>query len=159
VQRCHAAVPLGRSLLFFGGGRSDTLSNNLCIYDTETPRWRDGPTTLAGRPPTARQNAQCGIVPGTGVMVVFGGWRLGLMGQDKNLGDTILLDLDFEPGVEGHAGSAAEAEAEDEGESEEEGGGVQEGFLLPELMANLPEGASVVGSTSRDRVLLLTRRG
>ena len=34
------------------------------------------------------------MMPGTGVLVVFGGWRIGNVGQDVLLGDTCLLDLD-----------------------------------------------------------------
>ena len=99
LQRCHAAAPLGTNILFFGGGRSSSLTNALSIFDTASSTWRGGPMTLVGRAPTARQNAQCAIVPGSGVLVIFGGWRPGPMGQDRNLGDTILLDLDHQPGA------------------------------------------------------------
>jgi hypothetical protein len=104
LQRCHGASALGRSIIYFGGGRSSSLTNAISIFDTEAKTWRDGPTSLIGRPPTTRQNAQCAMIPGTGLLAVFGGWKLGPMGQDRNLGDTILLDLDAAT-----SGSAEEA--------------------------------------------------
>ena len=96
LQRCHGAASLGHTILFFGGGRSTNLTNALALFDTDSGTWRDGPTRLTGRPPSTRQNAQCAVIPGTGTLVVFGGWKLGAYGQDQNLGDTILLDLDHE---------------------------------------------------------------
>ena len=132
LQRCHAAAPLGTNILFFGGGRSSSLTNALSVFDTASSTWHDGPTTLAGRAPTARQNAQCAIVPGSGVLVIFGGWRPGPMGQDRNLGDTILLDLDHQP-------SAAE---------------VRPSSDQPSSAATMPVGALLLGLPRRPATTL-----
>ena len=143
LQRCHSAVSLGKSILFFGGGRSTSLTNGLTVYDTCSRRWSSGTSTLSGRPPTTRQNAQCGIIPGTGVLVVFGGWKLGPVGQDKNLGDTFLLDLDHDPAVK----PENEEDEEDDDDEDDEAGadeGEQDGWGA--MMANLPPGVTVVGN-------------
>ena len=94
LQRCHGAAPLADRILFFGGGRSDSLTNHVCAFDTSSGTWCAGPQQLHGNAPRSRQNASCAMMPGTGVLVVFGGWRIGNVGQDVLLGDTCLLDLD-----------------------------------------------------------------
>ncbi len=114
LQRCHAAAPVGPLVLFFGGGRSRRLTNDVSAYDTERDVWVEAPRLATGKAPSVRQNAQCGLFPGTGVLVVFGGWRLGPMGSDDNLGDTHLLDLDG-------ASSAAAAEVRAERAGGDEG--------------------------------------
>ena len=93
LQRCHAASCVGTRILFFGGGRSTTLTNRICAFDTNMASWH-APGRVAGTPPSTRQNAACAVFPGTGYLVVFGGWRRGPMGGDVNLGDTHLLNLD-----------------------------------------------------------------
>mmetsp|Transcript_33588 Transcript_33588/g.100329 ORF Transcript_33588/g.100329 Transcript_33588/m.100329 type:complete len:240 (+) Transcript_33588:1139-1858(+) len=93
LQRCHAATRLGSSILFFGGGRSHTLTNGVSRFDTEAMAWA-APPALSGPPPCRRQNAAMELLPSTGAVVVFGGWRMGAMGQDVLLGDTYVLDLD-----------------------------------------------------------------
>mmetsp|Transcript_49012 Transcript_49012/g.163594 ORF Transcript_49012/g.163594 Transcript_49012/m.163594 type:complete len:213 (-) Transcript_49012:727-1365(-) len=93
LQRCHAATRVGSSILFFGGGRSHTLTNGISRFDTEAMAWA-APPALSGPLPSRRQNAAMELLPSTGAVVVFGGWKMGAMGQDVLLGDTYVLDLD-----------------------------------------------------------------
>jgi hypothetical protein len=74
--------------------RSPTPSARTTLYTTLGRRRRTRSAAYSGRPPKPRQNAQCALLPGTGLLVVFGGWRLGPMANDVNLGDTHVLDLD-----------------------------------------------------------------
>mmetsp|Transcript_33590 Transcript_33590/g.100348 ORF Transcript_33590/g.100348 Transcript_33590/m.100348 type:complete len:192 (+) Transcript_33590:1139-1714(+) len=75
LQRCHAATRLGSSILFFGGGRSHTLTNGVSRFDTEAMAWA-APPALSGPPPCRRQNAAMELLPSTGAVVaVVGGWE------------------------------------------------------------------------------------
>lgn len=94
LQRCHGAARLGSQILFFGGGRSSSLTNRVCAFDTASETWITAPGRLSGTAPSRRQNAACGFFPGTALLIVFGGWRLGPMGNDVNMCDTHILDLD-----------------------------------------------------------------
>eukprot|EP00900_Chrysochromulina_parva_P008206 jgi/Chrpa1/17387/Chrysochromulina_OHIO_Genome00021549-RA len=133
LQRCHGAASLADRILFFGGGRSNSLTNHVCAFDTSSGTWCAGPQQLHGQAPRSRQNASCAMMPGTGVLVVFGGWRIGNVGQDVLLGDTCLLDLD-DPWVSDgdqangttseHMGDVEEDEEEDEEVEVEDGAGV-----------------------------------
>jgi hypothetical protein len=73
----HAATSLqvgvGQQLLFFGGGRTATLTNGVSAFDTAAAAWRP-PLAVSGRRPGRRQNAACAPLPGTSLLMVFGGY-------------------------------------------------------------------------------------
>jgi hypothetical protein len=147
LQRCHSAASLGDSLVFFGGGRSDTLSNGVSHFNPASGIWRAAPDVVAGRAPSPRQNAQAGFFPGSGLLIVFGGWQLGPFGGDRNLGDTNVLDFD-ETLPSGRA-RAEEAPAEggdsvEEGEEESQSGSDTEGHMG--IGGGLPPGLNIVGT-------------
>merc|ERR1712137_184021 len=92
LQRCHCAANLGNKLVFFGGGPPGLTTNNLVVLDTESGVMRNI-SQVCGRLPSKRQNSVCGILPGTGIMVVYGG-ALATSGYEE-LGDTYMVDFDF----------------------------------------------------------------
>merc|ERR1711908_205880 len=114
LQRCHSAVAVGHTLLFFGGGVPGRTTHDVHGFDTRSSQWRH--PRVMGRKPRRRQSHSAAIIADGSKMLVYGG-ALATNGQEE-LGDSFYLDLDAH--ADGVAKTEHEEEEDDE-ESEEEG--------------------------------------
>ena len=92
LQRCHVACAVGPKLLFFAGGRPDSLSNDVHVFDTRIEAWARAPR-IRGELPTVRQNPVGALVGGR--LLLFGGWGEETHGAQEygHLHDTVCLEL------------------------------------------------------------------
>jgi len=113
LARCHSGVVVGCNILFFAGGPSYNLSNDLVALNTRTMQWKT--LQASGNLPQTRQSGCVVALNGSSEVLLYGGWR------GNEMDDTHVLRLGaLKEDVYRFGNSASDPAHEDDEEDMEE---------------------------------------